>query len=60
MGCVERISRKCGSLSMEFENWWGSQKILMISHLFSLKQAVHEGSFLNSAPSPLTLQDKVE
>ena len=60
MGNVERSSRKCGSLSMEFENWWSSQNTLMISHLFSLKQSVHERSFSNSVPSPLTLQDKVE
>lgn len=40
LGGGDGIGRKYELLSTEFGNWRRGQKILMISHLFSLKQFV--------------------
>lgn len=54
VGVEEGIGKKCGSLSIVWKP--KRPEALMISHLFSLKQSVYKGLYLNSAPTPKTLQ----
>lgn len=55
VGVGEAIGKKCGLLSTVWK-LVKRPEALLISHLFSLKQSVYKGLFLNSAPTPKTLQ----